>query len=221
MGCGCGACPGRGRRRRGPRAPARAAGCYRTDRAEPVVSVPGGFRWRWALSRPVASPRSEDVLRRDAPRSVSERGRRQQGRCLRPRLGLPRDVVYTATHGHGLLISRDRGMRWTSHASGLHSRDLHALALDPERPRILYVWVNGYGLFTSEDAEDHWERLRGPEVLAGGESLALHPREPGRLYAGTANGVWGTEDDGRGWRIPAGELPHKNAGVASTPCRPD
>lgn len=129
-------------------------------------------------------------------------------------------ILYAATHAQGLLFSRDAGMRWRQ-AAGLPGGDLHALALAPREPHVLYVWVMGHGLFRSDDGATRWRRVAGPEALTGVESLAIHPVESERLYAGTAKGVWVSEDGGRGWRLPAGGLPHRTAGVSVPPSRPD
>lgn len=129
-------------------------------------------------------------------------------------------ILYAATHGQGLLLSRDAGRRWNQ-ADGLPGRDLHALALDPRQPHILYVWVVGHGLFRSDDGATRWRGVAVPEALTGVESLAIHPEESERLYAGTAKGVWVSEAGGRRWRLPAGGLPHRTAGVSVPPWRPD
>lgn len=63
--------------------------------------------------------------------------------------------------------------------------------------------------------------MAGPEALTGVESLAIHPVESERLYAGTARGVWVSADGGRRWRLPPGGLPHRAAGVSVPPWRPD
>jgi ligand-binding sensor domain-containing protein len=129
-------------------------------------------------------------------------------------------ILYAATHGQGLLLGRDAGRRW-SQANGLPGRDLHALALDPGQPRVLYVWVVGHGLFRSDDGANRWRRVAGPDALTGVESLAVHPGESGRLYAGTAKGVWVSKDGGHRWSLPAGGLAHRTAGVSVPPWRPD
>ncbi len=130
-------------------------------------------------------------------------------------------VLYAATHGQGLLLSRDGGRRWSRHTHGLPGGDLHALALDPRRPQVLYVWAVGHGLFRSDELGTRWTRVTGPGALAGVESLAVHPEESERLYAGTAKGVWVSEDGGRRWRFPNGGLPHRTAGLSLPPWRPD
>lgn len=130
-------------------------------------------------------------------------------------------ILYAATHGQGLLLSRDEGRRWSGSTHGLPGRDLHALAPDPRQPQTLYVWVMGQGLFRSDDGASCWRRVTGPDVLTGVESLAVHPEESERLYAGTSKGVWVSMDGGRQWRLPAGGLPHRTAGVSVPPWRPD
>lgn len=134
-----------------------------------------------------------------------------------PRTG----ILYAATHRQGLLVSRDGGRRWSNRTDGLPSRDLHALALDPRQPQTLYVWVMGHGLFRSDDGDGRWRKVTGPDVLTGVESLAVHPEESERLYAGTAKGIWVSEDGGRRWRFPDGGLPYRTAGVSVPPWRPD
>ncbi len=139
--------------------------------------------------------------------------------------GLARDPktgsLYVATHGQGLLVSRDGGVSWTAPTPGLPGRDLHALALEPRSPPILYTWVVEHGLFRSEDHGYHWRLVAKPRVLSGVESLATHPEKSGRLYAGTATGVWISDDGGRQWRFPDGGLRRRTAGVAVPPWRPD
>lgn len=134
-----------------------------------------------------------------------------------PRTG----ILYAATHRQGLLLSRDGGRRWNDLTQGLPGRDLHALALDPRQPQTLYVWVIGHGLFRSDDGAGRWRKVTGPDVLTGVESLAVHPEESERLYAGTAKGVWVSEDGGRRWHFPDGGLPYRTAGVSVPPWRPD
>ncbi len=134
-----------------------------------------------------------------------------------PRTG----ILYTVTHGQGFLRSEDGGRRWQPHTRGLPDRDLHALALDPRRPQILYVWVVGHGLFRSEDGGKSWSSVAGAAALPDLESLVVHPEEPDRLYAGTAGGVWVSDDGGRRWRFPAGGLRHRTAGVSVPPWRSD
>ncbi len=85
-------------------------------------------------------------------------------------------------------------------SGGLPGRDVHALA---------------------DDGGRRWDRVVTAEVLSDVESLAVHSEKPDRLYAGTAKGVWLSEDGGKHWVLPERGLPHPTAGVALPPWRPD
>lgn len=139
--------------------------------------------------------------------------------------GLARDAatgaLYAATHGQGLLVSEDGGTRWRDGSASLPGRDLHALALDAHDRGTIYVWSVGHGLFARRGRVRMWERLAGREALTQVESLAIHPQNSRRLYAGTAAGVLVSEDGGRRWMLPPGGLERRTAGVAVVPSRPD
>jgi hypothetical protein len=137
---------------------------------------------------------------------------------------LDRDVrtgaLYAATHGQGVLVSRD-GVRWQEDSAGLPGRDVHALALDPLEESALYAWSVGHGLFVRRGDGRQWEPLAGPRALSDVESLAVSPNDSRRLYAGTARGIWVSDDGGRHWRMPTGGLDRRTAGVAVVPRHPD
>lgn len=130
-------------------------------------------------------------------------------------------ALYAATHGQGVLVSRDAGVHWEDDSSGLPGRDVHALALDPRDGRILYAWSVGHGLFVCRDRGRLWERMAGPQALPDVESLAVSPENSRRLYAGTARGVWVSDDAGRHWTVPVGGLHRRTAGVAVMPRHAD
>ncbi len=133
-----------------------------------------------------------------------------------PRTG----ALYVATHGQGLLVSHDGGVSWRDDSAGLPDHDLHALALDPGRDGV-YVWVVGHGLFYRAPDARRWQPLAGLDGLADVESLATSPGDPQRLYAGTASGVWVSEDGGRHWQQPKAGLHARTAGVAVATSWPD
>jgi hypothetical protein len=130
-------------------------------------------------------------------------------------------ALYAATHGQGLLVSHDDGASWRDDSEGLPGHDLHALALDPGRPGGVYVWAVGHGLFYRAPGSRRWRPLAGLDALADVESLATSPGDPQRLYAGTASGVWVSEDGGRHWQQPKAGLHSRTAGVAVAPAGPD
>jgi hypothetical protein len=133
-----------------------------------------------------------------------------------PRTG----TLYVAGRGVGILVGRD-GTTWRPLTPKLPAPEVFALALDPSKPHGLYAWFAGRGLFQTEDDGAHWERLSGPAALSGVQNLAVHPLDPRRLYAGTATGVWVSEDGGRRWTLPSGALTDLTGSVAIPPWAPE
>ncbi|MGC9084297.1 MAG: WD40/YVTN/BNR-like repeat-containing protein [Anaerolineae bacterium] len=105
----------------------------------------------------------------------------------------------------GLFLSTDGGRSWS-----LQSRELcypHTLLVDPFQPFVLYAARRDLGTFLplpgvyrSEDAGRSWRRWAaglGEERIF---SLALDPRQPGVLYAGSwAGRLYRSGDGGRHW----------------------
>jgi photosystem II stability/assembly factor-like uncharacterized protein len=137
--------------------------------------------------------------------------------------------VWAATPDVGVLRSRDGGRTWrgagravmaeTARPRGL-SPEVHALALDPRNPRVLYVASQyGYGgaVSRSADGGGSWRRVFATESVldVSLEALAVDPTQPATIYAGTgwpsrhaseeAWGVFVSRDSGRTWtRVVAG-----------------
>lgn len=83
------------------------------------------------------------------------------------------------------------------------------VAIDPYDPNVLYVagapgWPGGSarGIERSLDGGESWTLLGADvDALAGVRALAIDPRYPSRLLAGTdANGVFISEDQGETWQ---------------------
>lgn len=138
--------------------------------------------------------------------------------------GIVRDLrtgmVYVAARDAGILVSPD-GTAWRTLAPRLPGRDVSALAIDPSGAHALYAWFRGRGLFQSESSGARWERLSGPQALPDVQSLAVHPTDSRRLYAGTDKGVWLSENGGRRWTRPAGALTELIGSVALPPWAPE
>ena len=81
--------------------------------------------------------------------------------------------------------------------------EVHAITIDPHRPEVVYVGSTK-GVFRSVNRGDKFERL----PLPGGEvdiwAVAVHPKDPRRLYAGASPpAVYRSEDGGDHWRKTA------------------
>jgi hypothetical protein len=125
--------------------------------------------------------------------------------------------------GGGAAVSRDGGITWQQPKAGLERRYGWACAADPERPEIWYVSASpmpsllrgqfappahvpgksNAAIYRSAGGAP-WEKLGGglPEPLNYmANALATHPKSPGHLYAGLANGeVWQSADYGDSWQ---------------------
>lgn len=104
-------------------------------------------------------------------------------------------VLYRAVlgdaSGAGSVLQRsaDGGDTWTAlggEAGG--PPNVRALLIDPRDPRRLVAGTERLGAFLSADGGESWQALPGLEPRRVW-SLALDDAE-GRLYAGTADGVW-------------------------------
>jgi photosystem II stability/assembly factor-like uncharacterized protein len=134
------------------------------------------------------------------------------------------DVLYAAT-GMGFFRSRNAGVSWESACDGLDSLYLRAVGLNPERPQVIFTaamegrpryWrTRPEGactrIYRSEDAGTTWATAMGDivEPLRGEVSaLAVDPREPETVYAGTMDGiVLMSRDSGDSWNTIAADLP--------------
>src|SRR5262250_1271240 len=72
---------------------------------------------------------------------------------------------------------------WTSH--GPPGGDVHALAINPTTPSIVYAGVFGAGVFKTTDAGATWNTINAGLTSTDVEALAIDPTAPSTLYAGT------------------------------------
>jgi photosystem II stability/assembly factor-like uncharacterized protein len=71
----------------------------------------------------------------------------------------------------------------------------------------LFVGTVGEGIWRSTDGGDQWRRAsKGMFVECDVRALAVDPRRPQTLYAGTNEGVYRTENGGDEWTLLAGPL---------------
>ena len=115
----------------------------------------------------------------------------------------PLEVYVT---GHNVFArSEDGGRTWGPFSGDLPGLDIHAFAWSPEEPDRAYAFAVGFGLYRSDDAGAHWERLseQMPEDATG---LASGRKGYAALYLSTlSQGVLASED-GRSWRPANGFL---------------
>jgi photosystem II stability/assembly factor-like uncharacterized protein len=100
--------------------------------------------------------------------------------------------------GGGVFRSDDGGHNWRR--IGLANQAVRALAEAPSDPDRLVAGTL-QGVFTSPDAGLHWKRIspQADPELRNLDSVAVDPRNPQVLYAGTFHLPWKSTDGGRTW----------------------
>jgi photosystem II stability/assembly factor-like uncharacterized protein len=104
----------------------------------------------------------------------------------------------------GLYRSSNGGVTWTV-IPALKDQSVRSVAQAPSDPNILVVGTLE-GIFRSQDHGESWERISPapPDPLSREihevESLAIDPRKPDTIYAGTWHLPWKTTDGGVHWR---------------------
>ena len=109
--------------------------------------------------------------------------------------------------GFGIWKSTDRGATWSPINNGLQDLTVSHLVIDPTNPQTLYAGVGCVdddislpgNVFKSTDGGAHWQMLDGVSPDAPITRLALHPRDPQKVYALGYGGVFYSEDGGTTW----------------------
>jgi len=100
--------------------------------------------------------------------------------------------------GGGVFRSSDGGRTWAG--AGLGGQSVRVLAMAPSDSSVLVAGTLD-GVYLSRDASKTWQRI-SPEhhpELQNFDSLAIDPRDPQTIYAGTFHLPWKTTNGGRTW----------------------
>ena len=107
-------------------------------------------------------------------------------------------VMYAGTEG-GVFKSLDQGKTWTACNTGLTDLLVRSLAMDPNDPNILYAGTWSGKVFMTNSAGAHWQQRSGYLPPYEIRDLAVHGRDPQRLYALNPWSVFVTSDRGQHW----------------------
>jgi len=107
----------------------------------------------------------------------------------------------------GGVLKTEGGSKWTSLSSTLPNFYPVVLAIDPQNPKTLYAgtYAGDFGpaggIFKSTDGGVTWSAATSglPEVLREVSALAIDPKSPNTILAGTDQGVFKSIDAGASW----------------------
>lgn len=114
--------------------------------------------------------------------------------------------VWAGTAYDGIFQSRDRAATWQSSTIGLHATTVTSIAIDPERPRVIYAGTGGAGVLKTLSAGERWRRAdAGLPATARGFApfhlLALDPHQPQTVYLAWTRGFARSDDGGVSWTV--------------------
>jgi photosystem II stability/assembly factor-like uncharacterized protein len=96
--------------------------------------------------------------------------------------------------------SKDGGRNWET-LPAMHGKSIRAMAMYHADSRIIVAGALD-GVYRSKDAGDSWERLSpaNSSEIKNIESIAVDPKDPNTVYAGTWHLAWKTTDAGANWQ---------------------
>jgi len=111
------------------------------------------------------------------------------------------DRVWAGLSGGGIARSGDGGQTWQPMSVGT-TGEIGSIIVHPKLGRLVYAL--GYRLFRSLNDGRTWV----PLPLQGVRAVAVDPRDPAVVWAGTPNGLFQSRDMGQTWRRIQANLPN-------------
>ena len=112
------------------------------------------------------------------------------------------DVVYAGTGGGNVWTSTDGGGTWTNITSGLPTRYVTDLAVDPSDPQTAFVTFSGFlsgHVFKTVNGGTSWSDITNGLPDMPVNTILLEPGTPSTIYLGTDLGVYRTINGGGSW----------------------
>ena len=196
-------------------------------------STDGGKTWAEA-TRPPAFPRSSDPA---TARAVDHTFWLEPGHAGEP------GVWWAGTSPPGLFVSADGGMSWES-VAGFNEHPMYwkwappgegtpdgplltQIAIDPREAAHMYIATSTGGVFESSDRAASWAPLNKgveanflpdpyPEYGQDAHHIAIHPKNPDRLYQQNHCGVYRLDRPSETWERIGLALPKEIGDIGFT-----
>jgi len=96
--------------------------------------------------------------------------------------------------------TKDGGRNWET-LPAMHGKSIRAMAMYKGNSKVLVAGALD-GVFRSKDGGDSWEHLSAANSseIKNVESIAVDPKDPNTIYAGTWHLAWKTSDAGASWQ---------------------
>jgi photosystem II stability/assembly factor-like uncharacterized protein len=108
-------------------------------------------------------------------------------------------TVFTILYPESLFAMK-RTSQWIEINKGLYGGDISSLVIDPTNAQIIYVGIDGGGVFKSMDGGLTWTQMNTGLTDMDVQSLAIDPTNTQVIYAGTwGSGVFKSLDGGSSW----------------------
>jgi photosystem II stability/assembly factor-like uncharacterized protein len=112
-------------------------------------------------------------------------------------------IIYASGHRFkepgGFFKSSDGGATWKE-AKELRKESIHSMTQSTFDPKMLAVGTLD-GVWVSHDSGDNWEKIQSTTMPVNIDSMAIDPRRPSTMYAGTWWRAYKTTDSGKTWRL--------------------
>jgi len=124
-------------------------------------------------------------------------------------------IVYAGVFD-GVAKSGDGGATWSTSRSGLAGVNfVHAVAIDPTAPSVVYAATSSGGIRKSTDGGASWSAMNTGITDLKMNALLLDETAPMTLYAGNGTGVLKSSDGGATWTNSSTGLPAGNGRVVT------
>ncbi len=122
-------------------------------------------------------------------------------KCIEPSYKQARTALI-GTYGKGVFMTTDAGLSWAELNSGITTKDIETIAIDPRNEQVIYVGTYGGGIFKSTNGgKTYTSKNNG---LAGNriKQIVLDVQESSTVYAVLYGGLgmFRSDDGGNSWK---------------------